>query len=360
MALTTPILYNINAFDATQEMTFTFSSVSGSQVVGNTLTIKDNTTLSTVYSEAQTTFQFRHVVPANTLTNGIYYQATLTTKDADGNESNPSNAIQFHCYTTPSFAIANMPTGNVVNNSSYNFTVTYNQIQGETLNAYVFNLYNVSGALVSTSGTIYNSSALLPFTASYLFSGFDDKSSYYIEVNGVTSGGTQITTGRINFTTNYTAPDTFSFLYLTNNCLGGYITIESNIIGISGETSPEAPTYIDDKEIDLRADGSYVKWDDGYILPSDYTMRLWGREFTENAEILKATNINGDTLSITYCTDTEQCWWEMRALNSGDIWGYVIESEHIAKPATDEQLFCWLRCIDNLYELKIENRGIES
>ena len=48
MALTTPILYSIPAFDATQEQVFTFMSVSGAQVVANTLTIKDNATLTTV------------------------------------------------------------------------------------------------------------------------------------------------------------------------------------------------------------------------------------------------------------------------------------------------------------------------
>ena len=40
MALTTPILYNVPAFDATKEQVFTFAVVGGSQVVANTLTIK--------------------------------------------------------------------------------------------------------------------------------------------------------------------------------------------------------------------------------------------------------------------------------------------------------------------------------
>lgn len=358
MALTTPILYSISAFDASQAATFTFNVLGGSQVVKNTLTIKDNATLTTVYEETQTTFQFKHTVPADTLTNGTYYQATLTTQDADGNVSNASNAIQFYCYATPSFSISNMPTGNVITNASYAFQVTYNQEQGEILNAYVFNLYGASGALISTSGQIYNTSSTLPFTASHLFSGFEDRATYSIEVNGVTAEGTQITTGRIQFTTNYTAPDTFSFLFLTNNCKGGYITIESNVIGIDGETNPEEPTYIDNDEINLRVDGAYVQWVDGYVVPDDYTMRLWGRRFNDNAEIFRFSNINGDIVAITYRTDSTQCWWEMKALNNGDLWGYVIESEHIAKPETTEALFCWLRRIDNIYELKIENRGV--
>ena len=55
MALPTPILYSIPAFDATQEQVFTFASIGGSQVIANTLTIKNNATSATVYSQTQTT-----------------------------------------------------------------------------------------------------------------------------------------------------------------------------------------------------------------------------------------------------------------------------------------------------------------
>lgn len=358
MALTTPILYTVSAFDATQAQTFTFVSISGSQVVANTLTIKDNATLTTVYSDTQTTFKFTHTLPANTLTNGTYYQATLTTKDAQGNESNASAPIQFYCYSQPSFAISNMPSSNVVRNSSFAFEVTYNQAEGETLNEYIFNLYSASGALISTSGAMYNTSTDLPLTVSYLFSGFEDNASYSIEVNGITANGTQITTGRISFTTNYTSPDTFSFLFLTNNCKGGYITIESNVIGIDGITNPAEPIYIDGKEIDLRAEGSYVQWVKGYEIDGNWTMRLWGRDYKPNKEIFRFSNADGDIITIAYCTDDTQCWYEMRCVHSGDFWGYTIESTHIAIPTEEEQLFCWLRRIDNLYDLIIENRGV--
>ena len=140
MALTTPILYNVPAFDSSQAQIFAFNSLGGNQVTGSTLTIKNNITLQTVYSQTQISYRFEHILPANTLVNGTYYQATLTTRDASGNESSPSAAIQFYCYTQPNFEISNMPSGNVITNSSYAFTVTYNQAQGEILNAYVFKL----------------------------------------------------------------------------------------------------------------------------------------------------------------------------------------------------------------------------
>lgn len=360
MALTTPILYTVPAFDATNAQTFTFAVLSGSQVVANTLTIKNNATLATVYSETQTTFRFEHILPAGTLTNGTYYQAELTTKDAEGNESTASAPIQFYCYTQPTFAITNMPTGNIVANSSYSFNVSYGQIQGEILNAYVFNLYSASGVLVSTSGTLYNTDTTLPLTLSYLFSGFEDKTTYSIEVTGVTTNGTQISTGRITFTANYTTPETYSNIVLSNNCKGGYITIRSNFVGIEGKSTPENPIYIDNKEIDLRKNGSSVSWDDGYTISGDFTTRVWGRDFTPNQDILTMTNSDGENIAVTYVTDDTYCWFELKVKRAEDTWGYVIESSHIALPADDEQIFCWLRRINNIYEIKIENRGVES
>ena len=330
--LTTPILYSVNAFDAQNPFIFQFASIGGNQVVANTLTIKDNATLATIYSQTQTTYKFSHNLPANTLTNGTYYQATLTTKDVQGNESNASSPIQFYCYSQPTFEISNMPSNNVIPNSSFAFTVTYNQAQGEILNAYVFNLYSASGALISTSNTMYNTDTSLPLNISYLFSGFEDNASYSIEVTGVTANGTQITTGRISFTTNYTSPETFSDLLLANNCKGGYITIKSNVIGIDGESNPETPVYINDEEIDLRNVGSYVEWREGYTVSGDWTMRLWGRDYTPNSEIFRFSNTKGDIITINYCVDGTYCWFELKVKHKDWLWGYVNESEHITFP----------------------------
>ena len=224
----------------------------------------------------------------------------------------------------------------------------------------VFNLYSASGALISTSNTMYNTDTSLPLSISYLFSGFEDKASYSIEVTGVTTNGTQITTGRIPFTTDYTKPDMFSFLFLTNNCKGGYITIKSNVIGIGGISNPKTPIFIDNQEVDLRETGSYVEWVEGYTVTDNWTMRLWGRDFTPNSEIFRFSNADGDIITIEYHVDETQCWFELRAKHNDWLWGYVTESTHITLPTETEQVFCWLRRIDNLYELRIENRGVES
>ena len=60
--VTKPILYSINAFDASQKSTFTFYSTGGNQVVKNQLTIRNNTTNQVVYQQSVDSFKFEHTV----------------------------------------------------------------------------------------------------------------------------------------------------------------------------------------------------------------------------------------------------------------------------------------------------------
>ena len=205
MALTRPILYNVSAFDAMTEHTFSFNVIGGDQVTKNQLTIINQSTNEIVYQQTQTTFAFRHVVSAEVLTNGQYYSASLITYNALDESSIPSLSIQFYCYTQPSFSFTNIPFGNVISNANYVFDLTYNQIEGELLNSCTFNLYDAQQSLISTSGIIYaGGSAVLPTVLSYMFSNLQDNTFYYIQATGRTSQGTEIITSLIGFSVVYT------------------------------------------------------------------------------------------------------------------------------------------------------------
>lgn len=355
MALTTPILASMNAFDASNEQVFTFLVLSGDQTIANTLTIKDNETLATVYINRQVTFAFENTVPAGTLTNGKYYQAYVVTENAAGDKSAQSNTVQFYCYTQPTFAFSNIAATGIVSNASYSFEVTYNQAQNEMLDSYVFNLYNAQGILLSTSGNKYNSDNTLPLTISHLFTGLENNTEYYIEANGVTGGGTQITTGRTRIYVQYEQPAFFSNLNLTNNCHGGYITVQANVVGIEGKSDPTPPTYINEQEVDLSGDGEkWVKWDDGFEIPESFTMRMWFRSawndsskypiteaafylskvLQEDVELFKITNNNGEIIrgGISYMhfnaeTQTLNAFGYVEVLKSEDsVHGYTVNS----------------------------------
>lgn len=394
MALTTPILSQMNAFDATQEQVFSFSVVGGDQSVANTLTIKDNETLATVYTNRQVTFAFENTVPAGTLTNGKYYQAYVVTENSAGDKSAQSNTIQFHCYAQPTFAFSNIATTGIVSNASYSFEVTYNQGQNETLDSYVFNLYNAQGIVLSTSGNKYNSDNILPLTISYLFTGLENNTEYYVEANGVTGGGTQITTGRTRIYVQYEQPAFFSNLNLTNNCRGGYITVQANVVGVEGKSDPTPPTYINEQEVDLSGDGEkWVKWDDGFEIPENFTMRMWFRSawnnsvkypitkaspylsnvLQEDVELFKITNREGEIIrgGVSYYryhreTNTLYAFGYVEVLKSEDsIHGYTINSA--LSPITisleeliSQTLVLTVKRFNNLFEISLDVKPDEE
>lgn len=352
MALATPILYSVPAFDGAQGRTFTFSVSGGNQVIQNRLTIRNNATNAIVYQQIQTSFAFAHILPANVLANNVYYNAYVETLDAQGNISSPSNTIQFYCFTQPTVAWTNVPINYIVNNSSFEFVFTYNQVEGELLNSYIINLYSLSGSLISTSGEIYNQSNVLPPTNfSYIFSGFDDKTGYIIECNAITVNGTQITSGQITFNVTYEVPSVYTVLELTNNCQGGYITIKSNFVGIEGISS-QPPIYIDNHAVDLRADGATVTWDEGYKIYGNFTYTRWGMQFKPNSVIGVSTDDFGGTVITGFRSDGTNVWADLSA--SG---GYFIYSNKIPIPLDTDQICIWIRYINNLYDIKIENKG---
>lgn len=363
MALTTPVLAPVPYFDASNAQTFTFAVRGGDQVMGNTITIRNNTTLAVVYAASVTSFKLEHVVPAGTLTNGTYYQATIQTKNAAGETSGESNAVQFYCYAQPSFAFTNIADEGEVGNSSYAFAVRYNNVTpnaNEYLNEFVFNLYDVSGTLLSTSGAQYNSSSSMPLDISYLFTGLADQTAYSVECTADTTGGRQLTTGKVNFTTAYTQPSLYSYIYLTNKCQDGYITIDCNVIAIIGKIDGGVePVYTDDDTaLDARENG--VTWNDGYQITNGYTTRIWGRAYTPDGEILRFSNTTGDTVSLVYREDSTKAWFELRVKNLDFAWAYIAKSEAIAKPDDADQIFAWLRQSGDLYDIIIENLGVSA
>lgn len=362
--LTTPILSQQVAFDATNAQTVFFNVVGGSQVVSNRLVIKNNTTLATVYDATQVTFKFEHTIPAGTLVNGTNYIMQVQTFDASANASALSNTVQFFCFTAPTIAFTNIPVGNIIENSNYTFEATYDQLEDELLNSYTFKLYGASQSELASSGVIFVGSATPPPTAlSYNFAGFDDNGVYYVEVLGQTVNGTSVTTGKVQITVNFVKPNVFAIVELQNNCDAGNITISSNIVVIEGSSNPDPPTYILDEEVDLTTEGTWVKWDTGFSISDNFTIRIWGRSFAQYEDILNiwgteyAQADNQITLTYMYDTDSAKIYVTLKAKQNG-IDPYVVFSNEIDPPLSTEQVFIWVRRINNVYDLIIENLGV--
>lgn len=354
MALTTPILYSQVAFDATASQVFSFNVIGGDQVAKNRLVITNQSTNTVVYNQVQQTYSFQHNLPAGVLTNGVYYSAYIITYNSNGAASPKSNSIQFYCYSTPSFEFTNLPSGNIISNSSFNFEVTYNQNEGELLDTYSFTLYDARQIQIATSGVKYVGSSVAPPTViSYTFTGFSDKTNYYIKANGQTVQGTIIETPLISIDVVYTKPNIFSIIELNNNCNGGYISVKSNLIDIRSSSNPSPPVYVDNNTaVDARSQGRYVEWSSGFSLDDDFTVSLWGKNFNENSDIIKMAADNGNNIIVRYRTNEDGTVYADATVTNGTAI-YYIYSGSIAAPINDQKVQFWLRRIGYQYEIKI-------
>lgn len=359
MALTRPTLISTAAFDATQQHIFTFNVVGGSQVVANQLVIRNNVTNDIVYTKKQESYRYEHILEANILTNGIYYNAVLSTFDADGNESQVSIPIQFYCYATPVIQFTNIPAGGIIPNASFSFEFTYTQAENEKLNSYVVNLYNSFQSLLSTSGNIYVTNGVSPYNGSYLFGGFEDSTVYYVEVTGQTINGTQVSTGLVQFTVDYVSPDLFALVGLTNNCQEGYISITSNIVALNGESYPTPPVYINNKEVDLRNTNSWVSFNDGYSIGHDFLARAWFRDPNVYTPILQFSNTSGQTIVVKfmngyeYDTDTTMKAYVDVSVTSVNGVQYYIYSNYVDIQTDTDYYVLWLTRVNNIYQVQL-------
>lgn len=272
MALQKPTLNKIASFDATQTNEYTFSVVGGDLWQGVLITISNNTTPSAEDIQIFTsTFDTVGVIFANTLENGIQYQAhiqTTTSSTLEGmtssNTSRPSNDVSFYCYTQPTFDFTNLSPDGVITSSIYTFNVEYRQIEGEYLTSYRVILYDeLDNILYQTkdmkapeqtkSGNVIT--CFITHTISDLVDGQRRK----IEVTGVTAGGTKITTSIIPFSVSYSGVDATTQIYAINNCQQGNITVGSAMDVIAGHAYKTPVIYnptTDSKEADLRDNGA--------------------------------------------------------------------------------------------------------
>lgn len=247
MAMTKPIVDIVNAFDANQNYTFTFSSVGGNQVVKNEILIKDNDTSEQVYTNIVESYVFSQTVSANTLQNGKQYVVLFRTYGADNTVSEWSNATLFYCYTTPSLSL-NVTEGQRIGSATFTFELTYNQEENELLDYAFIELYDANtDSVIERSKNLYNSSQP-PFTLSYTFEGLVDESFYKIKATTVTLEQTVTETELIEFYVRYDKPQLYSNLVVESKNCDGYIDIATNYIDISGDPYPINPIYEEEIE----------------------------------------------------------------------------------------------------------------
>lgn len=387
MANPTPILQQINAFDATKGTTINYSVVGGTDIIRSSrIKIYNATTnelkLDYLYTGIQQSAgQYIIVLPsvqtsANLSNETQYYASveTYTNTNGTGGASGYSTAKIFWCLPEPTLTLTQPPS--IINTTSYNAQLIYNtNITGDISatnksQQYRFDLYE-QGVKVQTSGNIIGAgvqqSTPTEYLIEYNFTGLKDGSAYYIVATITSTEGMMITTEPSNsFVVEINTPS-FNQATVVNDACDGYITITSKITNIEGESNVE----VSDGYIDLTPDGAYVIWDDGVTFPtinnkSQWNLFLWGKKYNyanyieSNQMVLNLKSVvdlqsTGDIkLYLTQNTDLTKIRLELYVDIYGDntlIGTYF--SDYIDKPADDDNLLIQVKCNLNWFDFSI-------
>lgn len=358
MSMVKPIALTKNAFDATNNEVFSYTSTGGNQIVKNKITIRRNSDNSIVYTNTVETFAFNQTVPSGTLTNGQYYNYFFNTYDINNNESPNSNIVPFYCFTQPTLIFTNVSNNTTIESSNFLFIVQYNQSQGELLDNLKFILYDINGNILSESETLY-STETPPFQMSYLFEGMDNNTSYQIQVTGSTVNGTQIQSSRITFEVRFENPAVYTKIDLENKCDEGYVQFRSNLVFIDAISNPDPPIYIGNESVDLGKIGHWVEWLQGYEIPSNFILELWMvpsllGEFCKlwnNSDLNKYIKLNIKRDIFEGETKFKDCF-EVYALGGN---GYVrTYSNKVDLLNNLSEIVVWVKKINNTWELILD------
>lgn len=191
-----------------------------------------------------------------------------------------------------------------------------------------------------------------------MFHGFTDNNSYYIRAKGQTEQLTEIDTGFIVLSTQFNARNIYTQFSLENNACDGYITINSHVISLDGVTNPDPPIYIDNKELDLTSEGSYVTWEKSFGIYETYTARFWFRKPTPDSILATIYSTNNPNTGITIYEHEEEVsgttylWVDAIYIDNYGFSGYII-SNKIEKPNDSTTMMIWLQKYNGLYDISI-------
>lgn len=355
--LMTPSLGEIKTFDASKESVITFNVLGGNQVVANNLTIERVSDNQSVYNQTQEAFNFRHVIPASRLQNGVNYRARIRTRDVNGNWSNFSSSLLFWCFSSPVLKVANIDYDNQnrVYNQTVVFETTYNQLENEILQSYRYLLYNKNKDLLKSFPEKYDNGKQ-PLTQE--ITGLENGELYYLEVKTLSPNGNSGTTGLINFKPFYIAPKLTVTVTPENVLNQGAIKVSANVVQIilklydddGNEIDPVDVEYIDGEWIDMnRRDYDKLIAEDGFsILNSDFLLQLWCKNLPENEKFLSLYSPQG-RIDVFRLKNKIRIYKYIKGL---DFQGYFVSEEF--KATNRQDIMVYIKQDNHLIDIKVE------
>lgn len=336
-----PVINPIDSFDAKKGKSIEFY-YGGEQSYGSLLKVYRITDFSTpVYTNRATNMQCMNSIEGGYLTNGEQYAAEIISYHYD-TVSEVSNKVYFWCYATPVFKFTNITEGEIFNSQSITANLLYEQSDGIDISQFKYALYDSQMALISETPAMSN----YQDNKSHNYNGLENNAIYYIRAYGSTTNGQVLDTGFVTIFIQFEAPDSYSTLYANADNINGIIEYNTNIRLI--EPNRNVNTYqFDMSTIDLEDDR--LVYDTNFVIDGDFIMAI--RHKYTIGEILTCSNPDhGFKLRIVPCAEADTYRYKLTVPN--EISNYILYSEEFVMDDT-KMMTCWIRRINNLYELTV-------
>lgn len=279
------------AFDSNYEHEFKYIwNESNNQSVANLLTIRNNITNNIVYQQTQETLLLKHILPANTLQNGLTYNASIQVYDREGVLSESSDSVVFKSLTTPTLSL-NISQEQIVRSSSYSFEITYTQTENEDLQYYILELYD------SNMNYMYSTSYKYNIESSTVITDLIDNTSYYIKAKGETINHMLTETNMILFHVDYIRPSEYSYITVENRYEHGDVLFTSFLVSIEGYGIDGQPIF-ENGCVDA-VNGTSIKFDKNFNINNGQLL-LKGKGFLINNTFLILENSSNHTMVFTW------------------------------------------------------------
>lgn len=330
------------AFDATTERIFEYSwDSSNVQSVANILTIRNNKTNVVIYNGRTNSLLLRHILPANTLTNGILYKAVIQVVDRQNNISPASDPILFYCYTQPTITTT-LTDGEIVQNSSCTVGITYAQPEGEELQSFNIQLYNGFRELIYTSNMKYDSSSTVTLT------GLEDNMTYYVQAVGETINHMIAESGLIRINVDYIQPDLYAYISVENRYNYGDIVFTSNLVSIEGNS--DNPVFVGGDYLDT-VNGTPVRFDENFRLDENFSLIIKGYNLQTNKVLMMLKN-KDVSIEIKWRIDENDEYYIQVSAQTNNLIN-IFMSNHMA--CTDTTLVkIMMRCRNHHFDIIIK------
>ncbi len=266
----------------------------------------------------------------------------------------------------------NISDGDIIDTSGYTFILNYSG--DEPLDYAIFYLYDENNNLINQSEKLFNPNDP-PLIVYKYFGGFLDNTSYKIKAYVKTFHGLEVETDLINFNIEYESPILYAPFKLENKCNDGYIKVESDIFIGEGESNPSPMIYIDEGEkysaYAIKSDpviqygrdtSSWIYWENGVDINTDFVIKFWFNVGTVNNDILRLYNDNGNYINIKFKRLNRSIYELNGDYIEVSTSENVIANSNILHSRTNgtNKYFLWIKVVNNQWEVILQEVSKED